>query len=88
MAVLGGENTLVTLVTACDMFFYGILKKQLAQSVRIVSESNVDVQTHLYVAICNEFVRSRAQIKRRNVLERELLSWFLHVKYAISFYQL
>ena len=52
MAALGGKNTFVV-----GFFFYRIFKKQLAQSVRNVSESTTDVQTLLYVAICNEFVR-------------------------------
>ena len=52
MAALGGKNTL-----AVGFFFYRIFKKQLAQSVRNVDASNIDVQTLLYVAICNEFFR-------------------------------
>ena len=48
--------------------FYRMFKKRLAQSVRCVGESNIDAQTLLYVAICNEFVRYRAQMKQRNIL--------------------
>ena len=52
MAALGGKNTL-----AVRFFFYRIFKKRLAQSVRDVGESIINVQTLLYVAVCNEFVR-------------------------------
>ena len=48
--------------------FYRMFKKRLAQSVRSVGESNIDAQTLLYVAICNEFVQYRAQMKQRNIL--------------------
>ena len=51
MAVLGGINTF-----AIGFFFYGILKKQSAYSIRNVSKGNVDVQILLCMAIYNEFV--------------------------------
>ena len=58
MAVLGGKNTF-----AVGFFFYGILKKRLAYSIRNVGKGNVDVQILLCMAIYNEFVRCTAQME-------------------------
>lgn len=41
MAVLSSKNTLVV-----GLFFSGIFKKWLAQSIRNVGESNIDIQTY------------------------------------------
>ena len=48
MAVLGDKNTF-----AVGFFFYGILKKWLAYSVRNVGKGNVDVLILLCMAIYN-----------------------------------
>ena len=58
MAVLGGKNTF-----AVGFFFYVILKKRLAYSIRNVGKGNVDVQILLCMAIYNEFVRCTAQME-------------------------
>ena len=60
MAVLGGKNTFVV-----GFFFYGILRKQLAYSVRNVGKGNIDVQILLCMAICNEFVRCTARMEAK-----------------------
>ena len=60
MAVLGGKNTFPV-----GFFFYEILKKRLAYSVRNVGKGNIDVQILLCMAIYNEFVRCTAQMEAK-----------------------
>ena len=60
MAVLGGKNTF-----AVGFFFYRILKKRLAYSVRNVDKGNVDVQILLCMAIYNELVRCPARMEAK-----------------------
>ena len=60
MNVLGGKNTF-----AVGFFFYGILNKWLAYSVRNVGKGNVDVQILLCMAVYNEFVRCTARMEEK-----------------------
>ena len=63
MAVLGGKKTYVV-----GLLFCGTLKKRLAQRVRNVCTSDIDVQNLLFVYICYEFVPYRTRLERKNIL--------------------
>ena len=63
MAVLGGKKTYVV-----GFLFCGTLKKRLAQRVRNVCTSDIDVQNLLFVYICYEFVPYRTRLERINIL--------------------